>query len=438
MTTNSDIIARSKRVFTPAFHFYHPIAIERGQGCRVTDVEGNSYLDCASGLGTLNIGHNHPRVMAAVTRQLSSFCHTGGVYNNETTVAAAELLTSITPPGLDRLFFSNSGAEAVEGALKLARYVTGRQGIIAFGGAFHGRTLGALSLTSSNVRYRERYAPLLPSVNHAPYPDCFSCRFGCKDTGCNLECFGYLEEMLRRYVSPREVAAIIIEPVLGEGGYVPTPVEFLKELRRLCDEHGILLIFDEVQSGMGRCGDWFAAQVYGVTPDILTVAKGIASGFPLSALVSRSALMDQWPSWAHGTTFGGNPVSCAAAYATIEAIRDDGLLARCRVLGTATMERLRTFQADHPLIGDVRGKGLMIGLELVKPDGTPHGEACGKVLERCLQQGLIVINCGPERNIIRLIPPLIISDEEMGRALDILEEAIASAGKGQQSREKLS
>jgi len=427
---NSEIIERSKRVFTSAFHFYHPISVERALGCRITDVEGNSYLDCASGLGALNIGHNHPRVLDGVARQLTRFGHTGGIYYNETTVAAAELLTSITPPGLDRLFFSNSGAEAVEGALKLARYVTGRQGIIAFGGAFHGRTLGALSLTSSNARYRERYSPLLPSVYHAPYPDCLHCPFGCKAAGCTLECLCYLEEMLRRYVSPREVAAIIIEPVLGEGGYVPAPAGFLNGLRRLCDEHGILLIFDEVQSGMGRCGDWFAAQVYGITPDILTVAKGIASGFPLSAVVSRSDLMDQWPGWAHGTTFGGNPVSCAAAIATIEAIRDDGLLARCRELGTATMDRLRTFQGQHPLVGDVRGRGLMIGVELVGPDGTPNGAACSQVLEECLHQGLIVINCGPERNIIRFIPPLTISDEELGQALDILEQAIGSARKG--------
>jgi 4-aminobutyrate aminotransferase len=426
---NSDIVDRSKLVFTPAFHFYHPIAIERGLGCRITDVEGKEYLDCASGLGALNIGHNHPRVMAAVSRQLTRFGHTGGIYFNETTVAAAELLTLITPPGLDRLFFSNSGAEAVEGAIKLARYITGRQGLIAFEGAFHGRTLGALSLTSSSARYRERYTPLLPSVYHAPYPDCLHCPFGCRDTGCNLGCLGYLEEMLRRYVSPQEVAAIIIEPVLGEGGFVPAPAEFLNGLRRLCDEHGILLIFDEVQSGMGRCGDWFAAQVYGITPDILTVAKGVASGFPLSAVVSRSDLMDQWPAWAHGTTFGGNPVSCAAAIATIEVIRDEGLLARCRKLGGAAMDRLRAFQDHHPLVGDVRGRGLMIGVELVGPDGKPDGAACGEVLEGCLQQGLIVINCGRERNIIRLIPPLTISDEEMGQALDILERSIGTAGR---------
>ena len=362
--------------------------------------------------------------MEAVLRQLTRFGHTGGIYYNETTVAAAELLTSITPPGLDKLFFSNSGAEAVEGALKLARYVTGRQGIIAFGGAFHGRTLGALSLTSSNARYRERYAPLLPSVYHAPYPHCHRCQFGCKESGCSLKCFGYLEEMLRRYVSPREVAAIIIEPVLGEGGYVPAPAEFLSGLRRLCDEHGILLIFDEVQSGMGRCGDWFAAQRYGVTPDILTVAKGIASGFPLSAVVSRSELMEQWPTWAHGTTFGGNPVSCAAAGATIEAIRAEALQPRCRELGAKALARLRDLQEMYSVIVDVRGMGLMIGVELAESDGTPASRTCELLLEECLKRGLIIINCGPERNIVRFIPPLTMSDAELDEALEIFAAAL--------------
>lgn len=423
---NSEIIERSNRVFTPAFHYYHTIAVERVQGCRITDVEGKSYLDCASGLGALNIGHNHPRVMAAVSQQLARFGHTGGIYYNETTVAAAELLTKVTPQGLDQLFFSNSGAEAVEGAIKLARYVTGRQGIIAFTGAFHGRTLGALSLTSSNCRYRERYAPLLPSVHYAPYPHCRNCLFGCAAAGCNLACFGYLEEMLRRCISPREVAAIIIEPVLGEGGYVPAPAAFLTGLRRLCDEHDIMLIFDEVQSGMGRCGDWFAAQTYGVTPDILTVAKGIASGFPLSAVVSRSELMAQWPAWAHGTTFGGNPLSCAAAGATIETIRDEGLLPRCRELGARALSRLCALQAQFPAIADVRGMGLMIGVELAESDGKPAGRTCERLLEECRKRGLIIINCGPERNIVRFIPPLTISDAELDEALELFASALAT------------
>jgi 4-aminobutyrate aminotransferase len=424
MTKNRDILTRAGKVFTPAYHFYHPLAIERGEGCRVIDQDGKSYLDCSAGLAVLNIGHNHPLVVERVAAQLNRFGHTGGVYYNETTVAAAELLTSITPPGLDMLFFSNSGAEAVEGALKLARYVTGRPGIIAFGGAFHGRTLGAVSVTSSSGRYRERYRPLLPEVYHAPYPFCYHCPFGCSASNCGQACLGYLEDMLRRYVSPQEVAAIIIEPVLGEGGYTPAPAPFLAGLRRLCDEHGIMLIFDEVQSGMGRTGDWFAAQSYGITPDILTVAKGIASGFPLSAVVSRRELMQQWPTWAHGTTFGGNPVSCAAAIATIETIRDKGLLARCREVGTAALTRLRALQEHQPLIGDVRGLGLMIGVELVQADGGPASTACDQLLKECRSRGLLIINCGPERNIVRFIPPLTITDAEMEEALAILAQAL--------------
>jgi len=424
MSMNNAIVERANAVFTPAFHLYHRIVIASAQGCRITDSEGKSYLDCASGLGVLNIGHNPPRVMERVARQLARFVHTGGIYYNEATIEAAEQLTTITPPGLDMLFFSNSGAEAVEGALKLARHVSGRQGIIAFSGAFHGRTLGAVSLTSSTSRYRERYHPLLPSVFHTPYPYCYRCPFGCRGTGCRLACLDYLKEMLRHSISPHEVAAIIIEPILGEGGYVPAPAPFLAGLRRLCDEHGILLIFDEVQSGMGRSGDWFAAQAYNVVPDILTVAKGIASGFPLSAVVSRTDLMKRWPTWAHGTTFGGNPVSCAAAIATIETIREENLLERCRSLGESVMARLRAMQKKLPLIGDVRGMGLMIGVELVNPDGSPASAACDRLLELCLEMGLIIINCGPERNIIRFIPPLTISDGEMDQALSIFEKAL--------------
>lgn len=424
MPTNREIVDRSTHIFTPALHIYHPIAIERGEGCRVTDLEGKSYLDCSAGLAVLNIGHSHPRVMSRVAEQLARFVHTGGIYYNEATVTAAELLRSITPPGLDMLFFSNSGAEAVEGALKLARHVSSRQGIIAFSGAFHGRTLGAVSVTSSTARYRERYHPLLPSVYHAPYPFCYRCPFGSPAEGCTFSCLTYLEGMLRHTITPQEVAAIIIEPVLGEGGYVPAPPLFLQGLRGLCDEHGILLIFDEVQSGIGRTGEWFAAQGYGITPDILTVAKGIASGFPLSAVVSRRELMEQWPAGAHGTTFGGNPVSCAAAAATIETIRDDGLLARCRKLGAVALARLRGLQQQLPVIGDLRGLGLMIGVELVKSDGSPNGPACEQLMERCLERGLIIINCGPERNIVRFVPPLTISDLELEQALDILEEAL--------------
>jgi 4-aminobutyrate aminotransferase len=423
---NDDIVTRSGAVFTTALHNYYPIAIERGEGCRVHDREGKSYMDFSSGLAVLNIGHNHPRVMQRVARQLSHYVHTGGIYYNETTVAAAEQLTAITPTSLNMLFFSNSGAEAVEGALKLARHATGRQGVIAFHGAFHGRTLGALSVTSSSARYRERYHPLLPSVYHSPYPYCFRCPVGATAETCTLGCFRCLEQLLCHVITPEEVAAIIIEPILGEGGYIPAQATFLAGLRRLCDAHGILLIFDEVQSGVGRTGDWFAAQSYGITPDILTVAKGIASGFPLSAVVSRRDLMERWPAGAHGTTFGGNPVACAAAIATIETIRDDNLLMRCRELGARSMARLNVLKECYPLIGDVRSVGLMIGIELVREDGTPDSTACGQLLEECCDHGLILINCGPGKNIIRFIPPLTISDAELDEALEIFAAALES------------
>ncbi|TWJ26436.1 aspartate aminotransferase family protein [Geobacter argillaceus] len=426
MTANAEIVARAERVFTPALHLYHPLAIERGEGSWVIDREGKRYLDFATGIAVLNLGHNHPRVRERVAGQLEQFVHTGGIYYNETTVAAAELLASITPPGLDMLFFSNSGAEAVDGALKLARFVTGRQGIIAFSGAFHGRTLGAVSVTTSSARYRSRYHPLLPSVYHAPYPFSYRCPMHCRPETCSLACFGALEEMLGRLITPNEVAAILIEPILGEGGYAPAPPAFLKRLRRLCDDHGILLIFDEVQSGMGRTGDWFAAQRYGMVPDIMTVAKGIASGFPLSAVVAKRQIMEQWPSGAHGTTFGGNPIACAAAIATIETIRDEGLLPRCQQLGERAMERLRAMQEHRPLIGDVRGMGLMIGVELVDNVGTPAGAACERLLDWCREKGLLIINCGTDRNVLRLVPPLTISDDELDQALTIIDEGLGA------------
>jgi len=424
MTESSEIIARQERAFTPALHLYHPLVIARGEGSWVIDPEGRRYLDLSAGLAVLNLGHSHPRVLARVREQLERFVHTGGVYFNETTVAAAELLAVAAPPGLDQVFFSNSGAEAVEGALKLARYVTGRPGFIAFTGGFHGRTLGAVSVTSSAARYRARYQPLLPVVYHAPYPYCYRCPYGCQQESCTLACLDGLQELLRRIITPAEVAAVIIEPVLGEGGYVPAPAAFLAGLRRLCDEHGILLIFDEVQSGMGRTGAWFAAQLYGVTPDILAVAKGIASGFPLSAVVARREIMEQWPSGAHGTTFGGNPVACAAAIATIETIRDEGLLPRCRQLGERTLARLRALQERHPRIGEVRGVGLMIGVELVETAGQPAGAACERLMAWCRERGLIIINCGPERNVLRLIPPLTITDAELEQSLALLAEGL--------------
>lgn len=426
MNNRQKIVQRAAEVITPALHLYYPVTIARGSGIYVVSPDGKRYMDFSSGLAVLNVGHCHPRVVAAATRQMNSFIHTGGVYYNEVSLEAAERLVAVTPAGLDMLFFSNSGAEAVEGALKLARYASGRQGIISFTGAFHGRTLGALSVTTSASRYRKKCHPLLPSVYHSPYPYCYRCPFGQTPERCDLDCLRYLENILESMIPPEEVAAIIIEPVLGEGGYAPAPGRFLAGLRRLCDQHGILLVFDEVQSGVGRTGEWFAADHYGVTPDIMTVAKGIASGFPLSAVVAGKELMARWAPGAHGTTFGGNPVSCAAALATIDVIAEEGLREKTAAAGAQVMTRLRELAGKHPVIGDLRGFGYMIGIEFVDAKGNPNGAACNKVLDFCLHQGLILINCGPERNVIRFLPPLITAEEELEQALAIFAKALES------------
>lgn len=424
MQCNDSVFQRAKQVFTPALHFYYPFSVESGEGTYVYTDDGRRLLDFSSGLAVLNIGHNHPRVVDAARARLESLAHTGGVYLNETTVAAAEKIVSIMPGGLDRLFFSNSGAEAVDGALKLARYVTGRQGIISFTGAFHGRTFGALSVTTSSAAYRKGYHPLLPSVYQTSYPYCFRCPYRQDPASCGRLCLSELETIITRRIPADEIAAVIIEPVLGEGGYVPAPPFFLAALRVLCDRHGILLVFDEVQSGMGRAGRWFACEHYGVSPDIMTIAKGIASGYPLSAVVAKKEIMEQWPSGAHGTTFGGNPVSCAASMATIDVIREEGLLVRSSELGAEILERLRRLADSYPLLGDVRGYGYMIGIEFSGTDGGPNGAACRKVMDACLEKGLVLIGCGLERNVIRFIPPLNVSREELETALSILEEAI--------------
>jgi 4-aminobutyrate aminotransferase len=424
MSDSCDVVKRAGIVFTPALHLYYPISIVRGEGVFVYAADGKRWMDFSSGLAVLAVGHNHPRVVAAAQKQMENLIHTGGVYFNETAVAAAEKLLSITPPGLDRLFFSNSGAEAVEGALKVARYVTGRQGIISFTRAFHGRTLGALSVTTSSAAYRKHYHPLLPSVYQAPYPYCFRCPFRQKPETCGLCCLDDLKDTLKHRIPADEVAAVIIEPFLGEGGYFPAAPAFLSALRELCDRHGILLIFDEVQSGMGRTGLWFASEIAAIVPDILTVAKGIASGFPLSAVVARKEIMDQWPSGAHGTTFGGNPVSCAASIATIGVIQDESLLEKATSRGAMIIERLQRLAVKYPVIGQVRGNGFMIGIEFVLPDCAPDQDSCEKVINYCLERGLILISCGIDRNVIRFIPPLTTTDQELETALTIFEQGV--------------
>ncbi len=419
-----ELIARAKELLTTALVIHTDIVVKKASGIWVEDLAGRRYMDFTSGLATTNIGHNHPAVVRAIRDQAENFIHSGCIFYYESLVRLAEKLRRVAPPGMERFFFSNSGAEAVEGAIKLARSHTGRQGIVSFTGGFHGRTFGALSLTTSNIKYRRRYHPLLASVYQSPYPYCYRCYFGQKPDSCSMDCYEYFERIFRHLVPPEETACIIIEPVLGEGGYVVPPAEFLRKLRVFCNRWGILLVFDEVQSGMGRTGRWFASEHFGVVPDIMTIAKGIASGMPLSAVASKREIMKEWPPGAHGTTFGGNPVSCAAAAATIDVIEKEGLLERAGDIGAHTVDRLREVQGRCGGIGDVRGLGLMIGIEFVREGLEPDTEGLRRVIDYSRGKGLILLECGVDRNIIRLAPPLVAAKGEIDRAMEILEEAI--------------
>lgn len=420
-----NLLNRSKKLLTPALNFHTDIVVKKAQGLYVESINGKRYMDFSSGLATTNIGHCPPLVIKAVKKQLEEIIHSGCIFRYKSEVVFAEKLKEIAPNGLDMFFFSNSGAEAVEGAIKLARFYTKRQGIIAYTGAFHGRTFGALTLTASTAKYRKNYHPLLPSIFRAPYPYCYRCFLGHSRDTCSLDCFEYLKRLLRHEINPEEVAAIIIEPVLGEGGYAVPPKEYLVELRKLCKKHGILLIFDEVQTGFGRTGKWFASEHFNIIPDIMTIAKGIASGFPLSAVVSTKKIMSKWHKGAHGTTFGGNPVSCAAGIATIETIQKNNLLKNAEDVGRYALTRLKDMQKKYPVIGDVRGLGLMIGIEFVKKDGNPNTDFCKKVCKECEKNGLILIECGIDKNIIRFMPPLITTKREMDKALEIFEDAVS-------------
>jgi 4-aminobutyrate aminotransferase len=427
--TSQELLEREAKVLTPALGWDTSLVVKRGAGAYVETADKERFLDLSCGIATTNIGHNHPKVVEAARRQMEALIHAGCVYHYESIVELGERLRNITPGGIGKFFFSNSGAEAVEGCMKLAKFVTGRPAVIAFAGAFHGRTMGALSLTTSASKYRERYRPLLPEIYHAPFPNAYRHPgSGGAEEACDFA-LAYLEKMFKQQVKPSEIAAMLVEPVQGEGGYVVAPKRFFQRLRELCTEHGIFLIFDEVQTGMGRTCKWFAAEHIGVTPDIMAMAKGIASGFPLGVVASTPEIMDQWPPGAHGTTFGGNPVSCAASCATIDVIREEKLLEKSAKVSAAAFERLNEWPKKHKAVGDVRGLGLMIGIEFVKP-GTkePDGEAFQAVARHALEKRVILISCGPNGSIIRLIPPLVITEDEMTRALDVIEEGIQKLG----------
>ncbi len=418
----SELIKRHNQVYAPVIGFDTRVEAAEAEGAWITDHEGERYLDFATGISVTNVGHRHPHVVAAVEDQLRKFWHAGGSFRYESMIRAAERIVDVTPEGIDKLFFMNSGAEAVEASVKMARYVTGRQGVIVFRGGFHGRTMGSVTFTTSKSKYRAHYHPLLPSVFVVPFPHPF--HWGMTEDQAIDFCLGEIERTFRHVVTPGEVAAFLVEPMQGEGGYYPAGQRFLQRLREIADEHGILLIHDEVQTGFGRTGDWFTSQVYRVTPDVLVLGKAIANGLPLSAVAARSELLDAWPAGSHGTTFGGNPVSCAAAAATVDVLTD--LIPNVNKLSEHAFSRFHELQSAHPTIGDVRGLGLMIGVELVNADGKPDPDAYKHVRQYGLDNGLLILNCGPDGNIIRFIPPLIVSTEELDLGIDIIAAALRS------------
>ena len=422
-SSNQDWLAREREALASVLYRYTPIVVDHAQGSYLYDVDGHRYLDFASGIAVTNLGHGHPAVRKAAHDQIDRLFHTSVVAHHQPAIQLAERLAAAAPGKDNRVFFGNSGAEAVEGAIKLARYVTGRPVIIGFQGAFHGRTYGALSLTSSKWYYRERYEPFLPGIYHVPYPYAYRNPTGPGDEATLSYVFDYIDEMLDTRVPPRNVAAFIVEPVLGEGGYVVPPADFLPRLRALCDRHQILLIADEVQCGYGRTGKMFACEHFGVVPDIMTVAKSIASGLPLSAIVADARLMDQWQPAAHGSTFGGNPVACAVGVATLDVFEREKVLENVEVRGRELMRRLQELQRRVPGIGDVRGLGLMIGVELVKPDGKPDHDLQDKVRKVSLDSGLVLLSCGTHDNVLRLVPPLNLSADELEEAWEILQGA---------------
>jgi 4-aminobutyrate aminotransferase len=418
------------RLISPSYTRSYPLVAKRGRGVRVEDVDGNEFLDFAAGIAVTSTGHCHPEVVEAIQKQAAELLHISGTdFYDEHLTDLAEELSRIAPmKGPHKVFYGNSGAEAVECAMKLARYHTGRQHIIAFLGAFHGRTMGALSLTASKPQQKRRFAPLIPGVTHVRYPYAYR---GCtggpqEEEAFALGCARYIEEKLfKTILAPEEVAAIVVEPIQGEGGYVVAPTNFMQELRRICDKHGILLVVDEVQSGAGRTGKWWAVQHTGVEPDIVCMAKGIASGMPLGVCLSKASVMD-WVPGSHASTFGGNPVSIAASLATIKVLDREGIANAAKV-GALIKERLEGWKKTHPTVGDVRGRGLMIGVELVKDKETrePAAAIRNRVEELAFERGLMILGCG--ENSLRLCPPLVLTEEEATVALDILEEALTAA-----------
>jgi 4-aminobutyrate aminotransferase len=425
------IIARDLPVSSPSYPRDYPFVMSHGRGTEVWDVDGNRFLDFAAGIAVCSTGHAHPEVVRAVQQAASEFLHISSDFWHERMTALAERLAALAPmrePVMS--FLCQSGTESVEAAIKLARYVTRRPRFIGFLGGFHGRTMGSLSFTSSKYTQQSGFAPTMPGVVHVPYPNVYRPLLAGSDQGQAV--LGYIRMLFERNLPPQEVAAIVVEPIQGEGGYLVPPPGFLAGLRALADEHGILLIFDEVQCGVGRTGRMFAAEHDGVAPDIMTLAKGLGSGLPIGATVAKRRIMEQWKRGAHGNTYGGNPLACAAANATLDLV-NGGLAANATAVGAHFTGKLKELAREHPCIGDVRGRGLMIGIELIEPgaDRAPARELCQKVIERAFHNGLLLLSCGV--STVRFMPPLNVTAAQVDEAVALLrtslDEALALVGK---------
>lgn len=421
------LVGSIANLLAPSMAKDHPnLPVIKAEGCYYYGVDGKKYLDFTSGIAVENVGHRHPKVVQAIKDSADTLIHgPSGVIIYESILRLAHELQQILPPKLDNFFFANSGTEAIEGAIKLAKYATQRPYVVSFTGCFHGRSIGALSVTTSKSKYRKFLQPSwltyqLPYAHPDDLPE-----------GANPATFfpekleRDVEKLFNHQVTPEEVSCMILEPILGEGGYIIPPKEWLAKIREICDRHGILLIFDEVQTGFGRTGNWFAAQTFGVSPDIMAIAKGIAAGLPLSATVASKELMAKWPLGTHGTTFGGNPIACAAALASLEVLKEERLLENATNMGAYALVELEKLKKKHKLIKNIRGVGLMIGIELQVPEtGKPNGQAVMEVLDECLKRGVLFYLCGNSGEVIRMIPPLTISKEQIDTGIDVLNQAL--------------
>jgi 4-aminobutyrate aminotransferase len=423
-----DLIERDQMVISPSYPRGYPFVMDHGRGCEVWDVDGNRFLDFAAGIAVNSTGHSHPKVVEAIKEQAEKFIHISSDFYHEKWIELAEYLDRIAPFKEDAVcFMTNSGTESIETAIKMARYSTKRSQFIGFLGGFHGRTLGAVTFTASKPNYHRGFYPLMNGVSHAPFPDPYRpILYMNPGQDYGEVVVDYIEhELLGKVVPADEVAGILVEPIQGEGGYIVPAPGFFPALRRLCDRHGILMIADEVQAGMGRTGRWWSIENFGVEPDIITVAKGIASGVPLGAMIARKSIVT-WPRGSHGNTYGGNPLACAAALATLDLI-EHGFMQNALVVGTYGQQKLQAMKERHPCIGEVRGIGLMIGIEFVLDQATkaPAEDMRDAIVDSAFEHGLLTLGCG--KSVIRISPPLCMTKEEMDEGLLILEEAIADA-----------